>query len=287
MPKTIGNPLSWSGEAIIGSGRWFGRAVEALGSRKLFTPVVRKLKSEDIGRALRAGVEDFAALRTDVLFLVVVYPVIGVMLSMLAFNMNLLPLVFPISAGFALLGPLAATGLYVMSKRRERGEPAGWQDAIAALGAETVGPVLTLGAYLVVVFVIWLYMADAIYSMTLGPAAPASVSTFVADVFGTPAGWEMIIAGTAVGFVLAAVVLVTSVVSFPMLVDRRVGLPVAVATSLKVTKRNPAVVAAWGVIVAVLLLIGSLPMFLGLVIVLPVLGHATWHLYRAAVDFGD
>ena len=117
----------------------------------------------------------------------------------------------------------------------------------------------------------------------MGPEAPVSTTAFLRDALTTGAGWAMILIGMATGFVFAMVVLAISVVSFPLLLDRNVGLPVAVVTSVRVATRNPRAICAWGLIVAVSLALGSLPAFLGLIIVLPVLGHATWHLYRLAV----
>src|SRR5262249_37451426 len=113
---------------------------------------------------------------------------------------------------------------------------------------------------------------------------PASISQFINDVLTTPAGWNLIIVGNVVGFLFAVLVLMISVVSFPLLLDRDVGAAVAMVTSVRAVLTNPVTMAVWGLIVAALLLLGSLPFFLGLTVVLPVLGHATWHLYRRVVD---
>ena len=142
---------------------------------------------------------------------------------------------------------------------------------------------MALAVYLFAMFVLWILAAMLIYSVTLGPEPPVTFWRFALDVLTTGAGWTMIILGMGVGFVFAAIVLVISMVSFPMLIDRRAGVPVAVATSLQVARQSPVTVAKWGLIVAVLMALGSIPFFLGLIIVLPILGHATWHLYRAAV----
>lgn len=288
MVKTIGNPLSWSGESAIGTGRWLARAVAALGGEQGVDIRVNRLTTADIHHALRCGIGDFAAMRTDVIFLVLAYPLIGIVLSALIFHLQLLPLLFPVVAGFALLGPIAATGLYAMSKHRDgpkREKSVGWQHALSVFAPEILGPVAVLGGYLVALEAIWLTVANAVYARTLGPEAPESIQAFLHDVFATAPGWNLIIVGTLAGFVFALIVLVTTLVSIPMLVDRRVGIPRAVAASIQVSRRNPRVVAIWGLIVALLLFLGSLPLFLGLVIVLPVLGHATWHLYRRAVTF--
>jgi uncharacterized membrane protein len=127
-------------------------------------------------------------------------------------------------------------------------------------------------------------VAEAIYVANFGYTAPASVGQFVHDVFNTSAGWNLIIVGTGVGFLFAVLALTIGAVSFPLLLDRDVGAAVALLTSVRVVAANPLTMALWGFIVAALLIAGSVPFFLGLTVVMPVLGHATWHLYRKAVE---
>ena len=284
-PRTIGNPMTWAVGAAIGTGEALGQAADALGPRDQATPRVNDIGIDDLRQALRKGVDDFAAMRSDVMVLVAIYPLIGLALATLALDHTLLPLFFPLVSGFALLGPIAAVGLYEMSRRRELGQDVGWGAALASLRARNLGPMLALGAGLLAIFLAWIVAAHTIFAATVGPEAPVSAAAFLTETFTTPAGWAMIVVGTLVGFLFAALVLVISLVSFPMLLDRRVGLPLAVVTSVRVARRNPATVAAWGLTVAVALALGSLPFFIGLVLVLPVLGHATWHLYRAAVSY--
>ncbi|MEY8829253.1 DUF2189 domain-containing protein [Sedimentitalea sp. XS_ASV28] len=238
----------------------------------------------DVWAALRAGKEDFLACRTDAIFAVLIYPLIGLVLIAIGFQADRIPLLFPLLAGFALLGPVAAVGLYEMSRRREAGESVNWQSAFAVVRSPSFGAVLVMGLYMLALFMVWMFTALQIYNWTLGPEAPESLAAFARDIISTPQGWTMILSGIAVGFGFALVALAMSVVSFPLLLDRHVGVPVAIVTSFRVMKRNPRVTLTWGAVVAAGLVIGALPLLVGLVVVLPILGHATWHFYRRAID---
>ena len=282
MVKTIGNPLSWAAQGVIGGGRAMSMAAGAIRSPVNRIPDTCPLTIRHVSEALRKGVRDFLRFRSDVIFLVLIYPIIGIALALIVFNRQWLQMIFPLGAGFLLLGPIAAIGLYEMSRQAETGAQVGWGAALSVLRARIIAPVLVMALYLLALFLLWIAAAFQIHAITLG-AAPESLAGFLRDVLTTPAGWAMTALGLGVGLVFAVIVLVTSLFSLPMLLDRRAGLPVAVATSVAVAARNPVTVALWGLIVAVLMLLGSLPGFLGLVVVLPVLGHATWHLYRAAL----
>jgi uncharacterized membrane protein len=283
----IRNPVEWSVDqfkhaalAFETAGRAGRRTRDNLHSP---LPAVRRIEVADLRSVLAKGLDDFGAFRTDVIFMCVIYPLVGVVLARLAFGYELLPLVFPLASGFALVGPFAAVGLYEMSRRREAGMAVTWADAFGVLRSPSFGAIVLLGLLLMALFLLWLVAAQAIYQMTLGPAPPASLASFVGDVLTTDAGWAMIGIGVGVGFLFAVLVLAISVVSFPLLLDREAGIDTAVVTSLRVVAANPAAMAVWGLVVAGSLVIGSIPFFLGLIIVMPVLGHATWHLYRQVV----
>jgi len=271
---TIRNPVEWGVDqfrhaalAFESAGRVGRRTLDTLHSPP---PSVRRIAIGDLGNVLARGFDDFMAFRTDVIFVCIVYPLVGLVLARLAFGYEMLPLIFPLASGFALLGPFA-----VMA--------AGWADALAVMRSPSFGAIVLLGLVLMAIFLLWLLAAWAIYIVTLGPAPPISVTAFFRDVFTTDAGWTMIAVGVSVGFLFALLAMAISVVSFPLLLDREVGVDTAVLTSIRAVIANPAPMAAWGLIVAGGLVIASLPLFLGLVIVMPVLGHATWHLYRQIV----
>jgi uncharacterized membrane protein len=255
-----------------------------LGAGNQADPVVRRIGPADLKDALVKGWNDFAAVPSHAVFLCVIYPVIGIALAALTLGYALVPLLYPLAAGFALIGPVAALGLYELSRRREAGLDVSAMDALDVAASPSIGAIVALGALLMVIFLVWVATAHAIYVENFGYAAPASVGQFLHDVLTTRAGWNLILLGNGVGFLFAVAVLAISVVSFPLLLDRDVGAAVAVMTSIRAILTNPLTMALWGLIVAVLLLIGSLPFFVGLAVVLPVLGHATWHLYRKVVE---
>ena len=247
-------------------------------------PAVRRISVSDLHAVLTKGLADFRANRTDVIFICLIYPLAGLALARMAVDAAFLPLLFPLASGFALLGPILAVGLYEMSRQREKGHDVGWADAFGVVRSPAFGAILILGLGLLVVFLGWLGAAQGVYNATLGPEPPASLGAFVESVFTTGAGWAMIVIGCGVGFLFAAFVLSVSVVSFPLLLDRNVGIRAAVGTSIRVMRTNPVPMAAWGLIVAGGLVLGTIPVFLGLIVALPILGHATWHLYRAVVE---
>jgi uncharacterized membrane protein len=247
-------------------------------------PAIRKLAATDLKDALQKGWADFSAMPSHAIFLCVIYPVVGIALAQLSFGYAMLPFLFPLAAGFALIGPIAAIGLYELSRRREAGLSTEASRALDVLYSPSIGAIAALAVLLMLIFITWVATAHAIYVAYFGYAMPASIGQFAHDVLTTPAGLGLIVVGNLTGFVFAVVVLIIGAVSFPLLLDRDVGAAVALLTSIRVVAENPRVMALWGVIVAALLLIGSLPFFIGLAVVMPVLGHATWHLYRKAVD---
>jgi uncharacterized membrane protein len=285
----IKNPMEWffaqfDAATEIGSvhpADYFATAAETAAAHG--APVVRRIKRRDLGLALRAGLADFAAARTDVVFLCLIYPIAGVIIAAVDGQHELLPLLFPTASGFALVGPLFAIGLYEMSRQRELTGRINYLDVFKVIRSPQIGAIALMAVILVGLFLLWLAVAQAIFDATLGPTPPASLLDFATAILTTSAGWAMIVLGTAAGGVFAAGVLAISVVTFPLLLDRHVSLATAISTSLLAVRRNPVVLAQWGLIIAAGLVLGSLPCFLGLVLVLPLLGHGTWHLYKRLV----
>jgi uncharacterized membrane protein len=281
----IRNPIEWSVDQL----KFAGSTIETLVAGRqvredLRSPLtIRRIGVADIRDALAKGVDDFAAFRTDVALICVIYPLVGLVLARLAFGYDMLPLVFPMASGFALIGPFAAVLLYEMSRRREQGLEASWADGFGLVRSPAFGAILVLGLMLMGLFLLWLGAAWAIYALTLGPEPPASIAGFARDVLTTERGWALMAIGIGVGFLFAVLSLSISVVSFPLLIDREVSLATAVRTSVRAVTTNPLGMAVWGLVVAAALVLGSIPIFLGLIVVMPVLGHATWHLYRKVV----
>ncbi len=248
------------------------------------TPRVRRVSAEDCFSALKEGLDDFLAMPTYPVFVGLFYAVAGIALFAMTSLGNALHLAFPLAAGFALIGPFVAIGLYEMSRRRERGLVVRGRDAFTVLRSPALPSILAFGLVLLAIFAAWIFAAELIYVWLYGPNPPAAANSFLRDVLTTHRGWTLIVVGGLVGFCFAALTLAISVVSFPLMLDRDIGLVPALDASWRVTLANPFSVALWGLIVAVALVLGSLPLFFGLAVVIPVLGHATWRLYRKAIE---
>jgi uncharacterized membrane protein len=245
---------------------------------------IRRIDSSDLWIALRQGFDDFRERRGDIVFLGVIYPIVGIVSALVALQVDAAQFIFPLVAGLTLLGPAVAAIFYEVAKRRERGEDSSWNAAMGLFRSPSIDELVTLTALLAGIFAMWMLAAWAIYAWTLGPEPPQSMAQFARDLFGTAEGWTMIVVGNLVGFLFAATALAIGFVSFPMLVDRPVSASTALRTSLRAAMRNPVATATWGLIVAALLVLGSIPFFVGLAVVLPILGYATWHLYTRVVE---
>jgi uncharacterized membrane protein len=245
---------------------------------------VRRISAQDLRWALAEGWRDFKDRRGDVVVLGFIYPVVGIIAFTLMANRSLFPMIFPAAAGLAILGPVVASGFYELARRRETGLDRSWRHFFRPFFGRSGGAILGLGIGLAILFAVWIGAAWGIYAATLGTLAPASPAEFLSELFTTGQGWALIVFGNLAGLVFAAIALAVSLVSFPMVVDRG-GRPfAALETSIEAALRNPKATALWGVQVAVILAVASIPLFIGLALALPVLGYATWHLYTRLVE---
>jgi len=248
-------------------------------------PTIRKIKIGDLKDVLAKGLADFNAMPTHLVFFCLIYPIVTIVFARTYGGYDLLQYAFPLLAGYTLIGPLVAVGMYELSRRRELGLDCSRMKAFHVLQRHSIRPISILGLFLMVIYLAWLFTAETIYVKNFGTVGPESITVFASDLFTTPYGLALITVGTGAGFVFATIVFTVSVISFPMILDRDVGVVTAVLTSIRAVLANPIPMFAWGVIVAYIMFIAALPFFIGLAIALPVLGHATWHLYRNVVEF--
>lgn len=247
------------------------------------TDDIRRIDAGDLYWALAEGWHDFTAKRGDLIVAGLLYPLICFIAIFATLNQPLLPLMFPLVAGLSIAGPAAASGFYELARRRETGIEASWWHFLDPLRGRSRAPLAVLTIILAALFIGWLGTAYAIYLETLGRTGPMRLADGFARLFSTREGWELIVFGNAAGLGFAIVTLIVSLVSFPMVVDRPVDAWTAVHTSIRAASRNPGAVLRWGIMVAALLVLGTLPFAIGLAVVLPWLGYATWHLYTRLV----
>ncbi len=246
-------------------------------------PAIRSIGLGDLRDALAKGLDDFRAMPTHAVFLSLIYPIVGIALGSAVFGYDIVSLLYPLVSGFALIGPFAAIGLYELSRRRELGLDTSWRHVFDVVHSPSLWAIVRLGLLLLALFATWLAVAHAIFAAYFGEE-PVALGAFVRRVLTTPEGQSLVVVGNAVGFLFALVAFSISVVSFPLLLDRHVGMSVAIITSIRTILRNPVTMASWGLLVAGLLAIGALPFLIGLAVVMPILGHSTWHLYRKVIE---
>ncbi|UJW84398.1 DUF2189 domain-containing protein [Devosia sp. SL43] len=251
---------------------------------KLDLPILRSITLADLFDALRLGVEDFWEKPSHYVMLTIIYPIVGIVLAVWMSGYHTWPLLYPLVGGFALVGPFAAIGLYEISRRREAGEDTSWRHAFGVLRSPAIGSIAAVGVMLLVVFTLWLTSAQALYEGLFGSSTPQTLTGLLGQIFTEPGGMTLLIAGTMLGGIFALFTLCTTVIAFPLLLDRDVGAFVAVETSFRAVMKNPVPMLAWGIIVGSGLFVGALPLFVGLAVIIPIFGHSTWHLYRKLVE---
>jgi uncharacterized membrane protein len=246
-------------------------------------PEINRLGFDDLCAALRLGWQDFRRAPVYGLFFASVYVLGGWVMYLALTVSDLLWWSLPAAAGFPILGPFIACGMYEVSRRLEKGQPLGWGAVLGVVWAERNRQIPSIAVVIVVFFLFWNFLAHMIFALFMGLSTMTQVSSSFA-VFLTPNGLAMLAVGTLVGAVFATVLFSITVVSLPLMLDREIDFVTAMITSFATVQGNPVVMLCWGAFIAVLLFLGMLPGFLGLFVVLPVLGHASWHLYRRALD---
>ena len=242
--------------------------------------VAGDLEWGDLAAALGAGWRDFVAMPRFGLFFGGFYVLAGLAIGWATVTGGNLTWLIPAIAGFPLVAPFIAVGLYEASRRRAAGEPLAWRAVLGALKGHGDDQILSMGVIVFVAFSFWMIVAHAIFAVFMAESGVGGESLAALV---SPAGLAMLAVGSAVGGLMALAFYAMTVISLPMLVDRKVDFLTAIIASFKVMRGNPATMLAWAAVIAGLLFAAMLPAFLGLLVVLPVLGHATWHLYRRAV----
>jgi uncharacterized membrane protein len=246
-------------------------------------PRVRHITLADLGDALARGYDDFKAKPSHIIFLGILYPIVGLIIGRLVFGYDVARLLFPIAAGFSLLGPLVAIGFYELSRRREAGQDPSWWQTLEVRHSPSLPAIVTLGVVLMALFYAWVMISETLYASFFGTQSTGSLSAFLHQILDTREGMKLLLLDCAIGFLFAALIFTISVVSFPLLLDRKESAAGAVITSIRAVMANPGVMAVWAFIIAAALFLGAIPFFFGLAIVVPILGHASWHLYRKVV----
>lgn len=239
----------------------------------------------DLTRALAAGWRDFLAMPQYGLFFGGVYVLAGLVIGWVTLTGGELTWLIPAIAGFPLVAPFIAVGLYEASRRRAGDEPLGWRAVLGALKGHGDDQILSMGVIVFVAFSFWMIVAHAIFAVFMAESGLSANNPDEAlRAFLAPAGLAMLGVGTAVGGAMAFAFYAMTVISLPMLVDRKVDFLTAIIASLTAVRRNFAVMLGWAAVIAGLLIVAMLPGFVGLMVALPVLGHATWHLYGRVVE---
>ena len=243
-------------------------------------PVIRPITAEDVYAALWQGWEDFRAVPRFGLFFGGVYALVGVALFVTLWVVDRPAWILPLAVAFPLVGPFVAVGLYEVSRRRETGEPLDWADVLGAVWRKRDSQIPSMAFVVLGGFLVWMWAASMLVIVFLGRL---SAYRDVDAILGSESGFWLVVLGTLVGGVIAFLLFAVTVVSLPMLVERDVDVVTAMVASFRAVMENLQPMLHWAWIVAGALFVAMLPLFLGLVVALPVLGHATWHLYRKVI----
>ncbi|MEM7178521.1 MAG: DUF2189 domain-containing protein [Pseudomonadota bacterium] len=246
-------------------------------------PATRPLTVADMKSALLAGYADFRRAPLHGLFFGAVFSIIGIIVSWMLVVHASIYWVLPVAAGFPLIGPFAAIGLYEISRRLEAGEALHLSGILGAVWRESRFQLPSYAFVVLFIYLVWVYLAHLIFALSFGLQPIANVSSSTAFLLTGP-GITMLIAGTLVGGGLATLLFAVSVVSVPMLLDRDIDVVSAMITSVRLVLANTEAMLVWGLIIAVSVALAMLPLFLGMLIVFPLLGHTSWHVYRKGIE---
>lgn len=246
-------------------------------------PPVNTVTADDVRAALNAGFSDFLARPVMSGFFGLFYALFGIGLVWCLVWMGWVWMVVPAAVAFPLFAPFAAAGLYEMSRRMQQGQSFGWSEILTVMADQRKREMGWMAFVTLFILWVWFYQFRTVMVITLQHAAFSDLSGFLQAVFFTPAGWTFLLIGTGVGALLAAALFSVTVIAMPMLLERETNYVTAMLTSVRVVRENPMVMLGWGAIITVTMLLSMVPAFLGLIFTLPILGHATWHLYQRAV----
>lgn len=246
-------------------------------------PAIRSITREDLRAALDLGWRDFKRAPGFGLVFSSVYVLGGILLYLLLWRTGHLVWALPVMVSFPLVAPFAAVGLYEVSRRLEAGEPLDRRSIFGVVFAERGRQMPSMAVVVLFIGLIWVFLGHMIFALFMGLQVMTNVTTSL-DVFLTPNGIAMLAVGTAVGAVIAFILFSITIVSLPLLLEREMDFVTAMITSWSAVQQNLGVMLVWAAMIVIWLGMGMLPMFLGLFVVLPVLGHATWHLYRRVLE---
>ncbi|MEM6889206.1 MAG: DUF2189 domain-containing protein [Pseudomonadota bacterium] len=248
-------------------------------------PTIKSITQADIRAALNEGLADFKRAPVYGLFFGAVFSLVGVAIAWTLYRGQASYWIFPVAAGFPLIGPFAAVGVYEVSRRLETGEDLGWWGILTA-GMRQQNAQLPFFAVLTVfAFLTWIVLARVIFAVSFGTSSMTNIMTSF-EVFFSGPGLMMLLIGTIVGAALAALLFSISVIGVPLLLDQNIDVVTAIITSVQSVIENREAMIFWGAVVAGAIVVAMAPLFLGMVIVFPILGHASWHIYRKVIDTG-
>jgi uncharacterized membrane protein len=246
-------------------------------------PTVNEIGFADLQDVLKKGLADFLAAPQFGLFFGGVFALGGIVIALSLTVWDIPWMIYPVAIGFPLVGPFVAVGLYEVSRRREAGQPLVWSEILGVIWLQRQRELAWMAFVMLFVFWVWMYQVRLLIAVILSRASFSTLERFLDVLFTTSSGWIFLTVGHIVGAVLALVMFSITVVSIPLLLDREADFVTAMITSVKTVVSSPAPMIVWGIFVTLAVIFSSVPLFLGLLVMLPILGHATWHLYRKVV----